>query len=233
MILAFVKNNPYAFRLSEERTVLTERTINTSDIIAAFGAEGQILQFSYQILRKHFSKEDKESTRPRSRSSLNTSSHTSMPTRQPRTNQRRSHASRPESDGIPRINMKKKKKRKWNLRKVILELHNPDNLSRFIQKFAEVTLDRDMTKIGAAEELKTIQENFREFMPRYNVNPRNVHPDVNETEQRSLAHVNPDANFDEEEFYFHHQHEKPTREERRAAQDKSGYPIRLPIGLKS
>ena len=43
--------------------------------------------------------------------------------------------------------------------------------------------------------------------------------------------MNPDANFDEEEFYFRHQHE-PRREERRAPQDKSGYPIRLPIGLK-
>ena len=58
--LAFTKNNPYSFRLSEERTVLTEHTINTSDIIAAFDAEGQILQFNYRILRKNFSKGDKE-----------------------------------------------------------------------------------------------------------------------------------------------------------------------------
>ena len=43
--------------------------------------------------------------------------------------------------------------------------------------------------------------------------------------------MNPDANFDEDEFYFRHQHE-PRREEHRAPQDKSGYPIRLPIGLK-
>ena len=101
--------------------------------------------------------------------------------------------------------------------KVILELHNPDNLSQFIQEFAQVTLDRDTNKTDAAEELKTIQENFRDFMARCNANPRNVHPDLNETELTSLAHVNPDTNFDEEEFHFHHQHEKLTREEFRAA----------------
>ena len=84
--------------------------------------------------------------------------------------------------------------------KVILNLHNPDNLSQFIQEFAEVTLDRDMNKIDAAEELKAIQENFRDFSARYNANPRNVHPDLNEAELRSLEHVNPDTNFDEEDF---------------------------------
>ena len=82
-----------------------------------------------------------------------------------------------------------------------------------------------MTKIDAAEELKTIQENFRDFMTRYNADPRNVHPDLNETELRSLAHVNPDTNLDEEEeeFYFRHQHEKPTREEYRVSNQTSDW----------
>ena len=129
-----------------------------------------------------------------------------------------------------------KKKRKWNLRKREPSSRRSSWSSTiriiYHKEFAEVTLDRDMNKTDAAEELKTIQENFRDFMARYNANPRNVHPELNETELRSLAHVNPDTNFDEEEFHFHHQHKKPTREEFRAAQDKSGYPIRLPIGLK-
>ena len=116
VILAFTKNNPYSFRLSEERTVLTEHTTNTSDIIAAFDAEGQILQFNYRILKKNFSKEDKEMHETKvTEFADHFSLHTSMPTTQTRTNQRRSHPSRPESDGVLRIKMKKK--RKWNLRK--------------------------------------------------------------------------------------------------------------------
>ena len=44
--------------------------------------------------------------------------------------------------------------------------------------------------------------------------------------------MNPDENLDEDEFYFKHAGEHPTMEEFRAAQHPSGYPLRLPIGLK-
>ena len=69
-----------------------------------------------------------------------------------KTNKNQSEKERPESHGVPRIKMKKKKKkkRKEEKQKVTLEPHNPDNLSRFIQEFAEVILGRDMNKIYAA-----------------------------------------------------------------------------------
>ena len=47
-----------------------------------------------------------------------------------------------------------------------------------------------------------------------------------------MAHVDPDVNLEEEEFYFHHRGELPSMEEFRKAQPASGYPIKLPLGLK-
>ena len=44
--------------------------------------------------------------------------------------------------------------------------------------------------------------------------------------------MNPDENIEDDEFYFEHASAHPTMEERRAAQNPSGYPLRLPIGLK-
>ena len=52
------------------------------------------------------------------------------------------------------------------------------------------------------------------------------------SELRSLAHVTPDENIEDDEFYFEHASEHPTMEGFRAAQNPSGYPLRLPIGLK-
>ena len=45
--------------------------------------------------------------------------------------------------------------------------------------------------------------------------------------------VNRDAYVEEEVFYFCHHSNKPSMEEYRHAQPASGYPIRLPLGLKS
>ena len=58
------------------------------------------------------------------------------------------------------------------------------------------------------------------------MDPKKTHPDLTDCELRSLAHVNPDENLDEDEFYFEHAGEHPTMEEFRAAQNPSGYPLR-------
>ena len=47
-----------------------------------------------------------------------------------------------------------------------------------------------------------------------------------------MAHVDPDVILGEEEFYFRHRRECPTMDEYRRAQPASGYPIKLPLGLK-
>lgn len=44
---------------------------------------------------------------------------------------------------------------------------------------------------------KLTKEIFQTFMQRYQTNPKEVHPDLNECELESLAHVNPDTNIDE------------------------------------
>ena len=82
------------------------------------------------------------------------------------------------------------------------------------------------------EELQETKENFIRFMEKYNRDPKRAHPKLTECERASLAHVDPNANLDEEEFYFHHREEWPSMDEFRKAQPVSGYPIKLPIGLK-
>ena len=47
-----------------------------------------------------------------------------------------------------------------------------------------------------------------------------------------MAHVDPNVHLKEEEFYFRHRGECPTMDEYRKAQPVSGYPIKLPLGLK-
>ena len=69
-------------------------------------------------------------------------------------------------------------------------------------------------------------------MEKYNKDPRRAHPKLTECERASLAHVDPDVNLGEEEFYFRHRGECPTMDEYRQAQPVSGYPIKLPLGLK-
>ena len=69
-------------------------------------------------------------------------------------------------------------------------------------------------------------------MEKYNKDPRRAHPKLTECERASLAHVDPDVNLGEEEFYFRHRGECPTMDEYRKAQPVSGYPIKLPLGLK-
>ena len=69
-------------------------------------------------------------------------------------------------------------------------------------------------------------------MEKYDKDPRTAHPKLTECERAPLAHVDPDVNLEEEEFYFRHRGECPTMDECRKAQPVSGYPIKLPLGLK-
>ena len=116
--------------------------------------------------------------------------------------------------------------------KVIVEPPNQANVAEVNQEFQDIYLDREMSKADAAKELDDIKQAFTDFMERYRMDPKKTHKDLTECELRSLAHVNPDENLDEDEFYFEHASEHPTMEEFRAAQNPSGYPLRLPIGLK-
>ena len=89
-----------------------------------------------------------------------------------------------------------------------------------------------MNKKDAKEELEETKRNFLRFMEKYNKDPTRAHSKLTECEQASLAHVDPNVNVEEEEFYFHHRGEWPTMEEFRKAQPVSEFPIKLPVGLK-
>ena len=116
--------------------------------------------------------------------------------------------------------------------KIPIEYPNPENLDEFIQELKEIYLKIEMSKKDAEEELVETKMNFIRFMEKYNKDPRTAHPKLTECERASLAHVDPDVNLEEEEFYFRHRGECPTMEEYRKAQPVSGYPIKLPLGLK-
>ena len=116
--------------------------------------------------------------------------------------------------------------------KVTTEYRNTENLDEFINELKEIYLEIEMNRKDAEDELAETKENLRRFMDQYNKDPRRAHPTLTECERASLAHVDPDVNLGEEEFYFHHQGECPTMDEYRQAQPESGYPIKLPLGLK-
>ena len=86
-----------------------------------------------------------------------------------------------------------------------------------------------MNKKGAEEELKETKRNFIRFMEKYNNDPKGAHPKFTECERASLAHVDPNVNLEEEEFYFHHRGECPTME---VQEGTASITIKLRIGLK-
>ena len=91
-----------------------------------------------------------------------------------------------------------------------MEYPNPDNLDEFIQELKEIYLKIEMSKKDAEEELVETKKNFLHFMEKCNKDPRTAHPKLTECERASLAHVDPDVNLGEEEFYFRHRGECPT-----------------------
>ena len=60
LILAFLKDQDYGIRLSEERTALTEQTIEAKNIVAAFDPDGNIIMSNNWIVKKNLGREDVE-----------------------------------------------------------------------------------------------------------------------------------------------------------------------------
>ena len=83
-----------------------------------------------------------------------------------------------------------------------MEYRNTENLDEFIKELKGIYLEIEMSKKDAEEELTETKRNFLRFMEKYNKDPRRAHPKLTECERASLAHVDPDVNLREEEFYF-------------------------------
>ena len=60
LILALLKDQDYGIRLSEERTALTDKTIEARNIVAAFEPDGSLMASNKWIMKKHLSYEDYE-----------------------------------------------------------------------------------------------------------------------------------------------------------------------------
>ena len=58
LILAFLKDQDYGIQLSEERTALTDKTIEARNIVAAFEPDGSLMASNKWIMKKHLSYED-------------------------------------------------------------------------------------------------------------------------------------------------------------------------------
>ena len=101
--------------------------------------------------------------------------------------------------------------------KATTEYPNRENLDEFIQELKEIYLKIEMSKKDAEEELVETKKKILHFMEKYNKDPRTAHPKLTECERASLAHVDPDVNLEEEEFYFRHRGECPAMDEYRKA----------------
>ena len=228
------KDQDYGIRLSEERTALTDQTIEAKNIVAAFEPDGSIMVSNKWIMKKHLSYEDFEMYDTKIRefadaffSYVNSNKHGKEKDTPSETKKRRHSTAQNEAEEETMEPSGESVKPK-----VTVEYHNSEDLDEFIQELKGIYLKIEMNKKDAEEELAESRENLLRFMEKYNKDSRRAHPKLTECKRASLAHVDPDVNLGEEEFYFRHRGECPTMDENRQAQSVSGYPTKLPLGLK-
>ena len=226
LILAFLKDQDYGTRLSEERTAIEAR-----NIVAAFEPDGSIMASNKWIMKKHLSYEDYKMYDTKIRefadaffNSVNSTKDSKGKDTSSETKKRRHSTDQDEAE--------EETMEPSGERSVTVEYHNSENLDEFIQELKGIYLEIDLNKKDAEEELAETKGNLLRFINKYNKDPRRARPKLTECERASLAHVDPDVNLGEEEFYFPHRGECPTMDEYRQAQPGSGYPIKLPLGLK-
>ena len=235
LILAFLKDQDYGIRLSEERTALTDKPIEARNIAAAFEPDGSLMASNKWIMKKHLSYENYEMYDTKIRefadaffNYVNSTKHSKEKYTSSET-KKRQHST--DQDEAEEETMEPSRERSVKP-KVIVEYHNSENLDEFIQGLRGIYLETDLNKKDAEEELAETKATLSRFMNKFNKDPRRAHPNLTECERASLAHVDPDVNLGEEEFYFPHRGECPTIDEYKQAQPGSGYPIKLPLGLK-
>ena len=213
LILAFTKDNFYNIHLTGERTALTENTIDTCDIIAAFDSGGEIVQQHYYLTKKQLSEDDMETCATRisefadqffkqvfagqgesgKESKIHSEQEPSSETK------RRRRSAEQEED----IDMQATEDQSI-VPKVKTEPFNTEDIVEFNKEFRKVYLSRSMSKEGAAEEFEVIRNQFQLFMETYEEDPETLRKKMSACEFRSLAHVNPDTNYSNDEFYFGH-----------------------------
>ena len=232
LILAFLKDQDYGIRLSEERTALTDKTIEARNIVAAFEPDGSLMASNKWIMKKNLSYEDYEMYDTKIRefadaffNYVNSTKHSKEKDTSSETKKRR-HST--DQDEAEEETMEPSGERSVKP-KVIVKYHNSENLEEFIQELKGIYLETDLNKKDAEEELAETKANLSRFMNKFNKDPRSS-SQLDRVRESLIGTCR--SNLGEEEFYFPHRGECPTMDEHKQAQPGTGYPIKLPLGLK-
>ena len=136
LILAFLKDQDYGIRLSEERTALTEQTIEAKNIVAAYEPDGSTMSNNW-IMKKLLSREDVEMYDTKIRefadaffSHVNSDKNSKEKDTSSETKKRR-HST--DQDEVEEENREPSGERSVKP-KVIMEYRNSENLDEFIQE---------------------------------------------------------------------------------------------------
>ena len=183
LILAFLKDQDYGIRLSEERTALTEQTIEARNIVAAFEPDGTLMASNKWIMKKHLDYEDFEMYDTKIREfadaffkHVNSTKHNKEKDTSSETKKRRHSTDQDSTEG----EMMEPSGERSVKPKVIVEYHNSENLEEFIQELKGIYLEIDKNKKDAEEELAGIKEELKRFMNQFNKDPKGAHPNLTE-----------------------------------------------------
>ena len=185
LILAFAQDNQYNIRITEERTALSEYTIDPCSIIAAFDTDGQPLMHSHcRIMKKNLDHDDREQCESKIQEFAEHFfkhidkgvSHDKHNKYQPEQEQSSETKKRRHSIDHDEESMSTREDRSVKVKvKVIVEPPNQANVAEFNQEFQDIYLDREMSKTDAAQELDDIKQAFTDFMERYHMDPEKAH----------------------------------------------------------
>ena len=183
LILAFTQDNQCNIRITEERTALSEHTIDPCD------TDGQPLMHSHWIMKKNLDHEDREQRESKIQEFAehffkHTDKGISRDKRdkyQPEQEQPSETKKRRRSTDHDEESMSAREDRSV---KVIVEPPHLANVAEFNREFRNY-LDRELSKTDAAKELAQIQQSFTEFMERYRTDRKRTHPDLTDCELRS------------------------------------------------
>ena len=146
LILAFLSDNEYGIRLSEERTALTDKTIKARNIVAAFETDGTLMASNKWIMKKHLDHEDYEMYDTKIREFADAFFKHVNSTKEKDTSsetKKRRHST--DQDEVEEETMEPSGERSVKP-KIIVEYHHPENPDEFIQELKGTYLDTDMNK---------------------------------------------------------------------------------------
>ena len=240
IILGFTMSNHCNIRLVDIRTGLTEDTIPPANIIASYDSSGDNIQQNHWMMKKNLDVNDCERYEKRIAEFADAFFQKMNPEETPRSeessernegeNKRRRHE---EEQSKEDDQMEDDLKKKYDT-KVEIIFQNEQNIKDFIEEFQKEYIDKIMSKEEAINEMNDIRKRFEDFMKEYESDPTRLRDEFSEAQIRSLRHVDPEANFPEVEHYYESRNPKaPTLEEFHQEQHSSGYPIRLPVSIKS